>query len=387
MKHKVLHLVPRFGVASQTFVPTLLESLGSSCSATVVSIQPPLSGGDVVCLSGPWQRLINGVLRRWPVNKPGAWVERPYGVSKQVRELIDDHSIQLVHCHFGQAFYYWSRLGLKNKPVVVSFHGADVLSVPQLNPDYRRVLNKSLRQENVRAIVPSEYLKGELVRVFSMPSSAIDVVANTYSDSIFTGKVGGEACGKNFTVSCVGRFVACKGHRYLLEAFARFRRSHPDAKLLLVGTSEGTLDIEELIHHFDLRDATEVLLDIPHHEIAQVLGRSSVYVQASVPDPDTGQEESFGVAALEALVQGVPAVLSRSGGLAELIKDDLAPAVQGVPPGDVSAIDSALDRMYELAEPCDTSQSTAYYREQFSGDKAAARVVDVYERTIAARRP
>jgi glycosyltransferase involved in cell wall biosynthesis len=80
---------------------------------------------------------------------------------------------------------------------------------------------------------------------------------------------------------------------------------------------------------------------VPHDELLRMYGRAAVVVCPS-------RREGFGVACLEAMAAGRPVVASAVGGLRDLVVDGETGLL--VPPGDVSALRAALERLLGDAE-------------------------------------
>jgi phosphatidylinositol alpha-1,6-mannosyltransferase len=117
------------------------------------------------------------------------------------------------------------------------------------------------------------------------------------------------------TVLAVGRLVPIKGFDLLVRACAAQGADPAPIDLVLLGEGPERDELRRLAR------ALGVSLRLPgtvsRAEVAAWLGAADVYAQPSRV-LDTGRTEGLPVATLEALQVGVPAVLSDSGGLAEL---------------------------------------------------------------------
>ena len=85
-----------------------------------------------------------------------------------------------------------------------------------------------------------------------------------------------------------------------------------------------------------------------------------MYLQPSIVDPKTFQEESFGVTLLEALAVGLPLIVTRTGGMPEIVGEDNAFA-RTVPDRDHDALYRALKEMFEDGS---CFQDTSAYAQQ-----------------------
>jgi len=134
-----------------------------------------------------------------------------------------------------------------------------------------------------------------------------------------------------FVVGIVARLSAQKAHHVLLEAFASLGRSHPHARLVVVGGGERHDELLELAARLGIGDRvhfTGVRPDVP-----ALLPAFDVACLSSV-------HEGVPIFAIEAMAAGLPMVATDCGGLRELVVD----AEQGfiVPVGDATALAESL---------------------------------------------
>lgn len=123
----------------------------------------------------------------------------------------------------------------------------------------------------------------------------------------------GEFAGRR-NIVFVGQVSAHKGVDLLLEAFHFVARSHPDAKLHIVGGCSETFrpKLDEL-----LAMSNGSIKVWGYRERAwEWIRRACVYVH---PTPPSRFHECFPRGALEAMSQGVPTVCFRSGGIQEIV--------------------------------------------------------------------
>lgn len=171
-----------------------------------------------------------------------------------------------------------------------------------------------------------------------------------------------------------GRLVAVKGFDCLLRAFAAMVAAVPQARLQICGDGPLRGELEDLAHDLGIARAVTFLgwrQDYP----APASGWD-VFVQPSL-------EEGFGVALLEAMAQGLPAIASDVGGIPELVQ----PGVTGwlVPPGNDAALARAL--LESLRAPSasrrmgDAARRSA---ERFSAEAMAMQTATLYEELLAA---
>lgn len=110
----------------------------------------------------------------------------------------------------------------------------------------------------------------------------------------------------------VARLSEEKGHRYLLEAYARVRRDLPDARLLVVGDGPLMSDLRAQAAALDLADS--VVFAGLQRAIPEHLALLDAFVLAST-------RESFPLAAREAMAAGKAVIAPRIGGCPEVVDD------------------------------------------------------------------
>jgi glycosyltransferase involved in cell wall biosynthesis len=134
----------------------------------------------------------------------------------------------------------------------------------------------------------------------------------------------------------VGSLCQEKGHRYLIQAFARLRNCIPDACLLLVGSGPDAARLGSLACECGCADAIHFFGESA--EIAQCLQAMDVFVLPSLA-------EGFGLALAEAMACGVPVVASAVGGVPELVTDGVSGLL--VPPADPEALAGSIGRILD----------------------------------------
>jgi glycosyltransferase involved in cell wall biosynthesis len=134
------------------------------------------------------------------------------------------------------------------------------------------------------------------------------------------------------------RFIAEKGHRYLVEAIALLRARKTPIRALLVGDGPLAGEVRNHIHIRGLDDVVEIRASVPHDQAIQLINDADVLVLPST-------QEGLPVAALEAMSLGKPVVASAVGGLKDLVVDGETGLL--VRPADPESLADALGRLAE----------------------------------------
>lgn len=162
-----------------------------------------------------------------------------------------------------------------------------------------------------------------------------------------------------FTVGFLGRFERQKGVDVLLRAFEILRESHPDARLRFAGS--GPISIPP---------GDGVSVDGWVSDSRRWFGSIHLLAVPSFP------WENLGNSPLEALANGVPSVVTNSGGLPETVGQ----FGTVVPPGDVGALADALRDLakhYEEAKQRALA-GRAWVQQEFSPERHIGRLLDIY---------
>lgn len=190
-------------------------------------------------------------------------------------------------------------------------------------------------------------------------------------------------------VLSVARMDPVKRHDLLLRAFARVRRRHPTARLVLVGgesfsTRPETLgedkaerwrtELDRVVRELDLGRSVVFTGSISAAELRAAYGAANVFAHAA-------PWEGFGLVVVEAWTHKLPVVVSRGAGVAELVNE----GVNGfaVPPGRVAAladrIATLLGRPARAEEMGNAGAQTAL---RCHVARAAPRLREIFDRTI-----
>jgi glycosyltransferase involved in cell wall biosynthesis len=173
-------------------------------------------------------------------------------------------------------------------------------------------------------------------------------------------------------VLAIGRLIEQKDHATLLHAFARVRRSHPDARLAILGWGPLEAQTKALVERLGLG---QVALILGRVEPRDWLARADIFAH-------TSRWEGFGIVLLEAMLSRLPVVATRVSAIPEIVEDGetglLAPA------GDTVAVADALARLLSDAELRralgDSGLSRA--RVEFSVEQMVDRTMRVYEEAL-----
>jgi phosphatidylinositol alpha-1,6-mannosyltransferase len=162
---------------------------------------------------------------------------------------------------------------------------------------------------------------------------------------------------------CVGRLIERKGQRYLIEAVKRLTDSGVDVTLDLVGTGDTLTANQAQAQALGVADRVRFVGYVPREQMPAHYASAQVFVLPSY-------NEGMSVATLEAMAAGLPVVVTRTGGTAELVEE----GVNGLTfeRADVETLADHLRRLATNRALTRRMGSASRARaEHFSWDKAA----------------
>jgi glycosyltransferase involved in cell wall biosynthesis len=142
----------------------------------------------------------------------------------------------------------------------------------------------------------------------------------------------------------VGRMVGKKAPLKLLESFRLAMQSNSNLHLDYVGTGPLFKKAQEYVKEHGLQNQVTLHGGQPHQVVLDMLQSSDLFLQHSVVDPESGDEEGMPVIILEAMGYGLPVISTNHAGIPEAVLNGLTGYI--VEEGDVEGM---AQRILELA--------------------------------------
>ena len=238
----------------------------------------------------------------------------------------------LVHAHYASSYGLLATLA-RVRPRIVSVWGMDVFSFPRRSDLHRRLMRWVLGSAD--AVLSTSHVMRE--RVYELVDRSVVVTPF----GIDTHRFCPPSVPRSPDCLCVGTVKALEekyGIDYLLRAFAIVLQKgvHPVGyRLLIVGGGSCRDQLERLAMDLGIIDKVQFIGACVYADVHLWHQALDVAVYPSI-DPS----ESFGVAAVESQSCGVPVVVSRIGGLPEVVVDKVTGTV--VAPRDADALAAAI---------------------------------------------
>jgi colanic acid/amylovoran biosynthesis glycosyltransferase len=149
-----------------------------------------------------------------------------------------------------------------------------------------------------------------------------------------------EACNRFLAI---GRFVPKKGPIYLLEAFRLAAARDSTIVLDYIGGGELLPAAQQFVNACRLNDRVRLHGPAKDDVKFRLARECGVFVQHSVTDPETGDEEGLPAAIQEAMALGMTVISTRHAGIPEAIEHDVSGLL--VEERDVEAMAGAMGRV------------------------------------------
>jgi glycosyltransferase involved in cell wall biosynthesis len=142
-------------------------------------------------------------------------------------------------------------------------------------------------------------------------------------------------------VGFVGSLKPWHGLPILIDAFARFQRNYPQARLLLVGDGKERDRLSQEIATRKLESAVDFTGAVSPQTVPHWLAQMDVAV---APYPPSEDFYFSPLKVYEYMAAGLPVVASNIGQISQIIDDGVNGLL--VPPGDATALADALEQLW-----------------------------------------
>ncbi|SFI84849.1 N-acetyl-alpha-D-glucosaminyl L-malate synthase BshA [Kaistella treverensis] len=244
---------------------------------------------------------------------------QPYDIalSSMIYRVVNLYKLDLLHAHYAIPYAYAAFTAKqmlkeegKDVPLVTTLHGTDITLVGQ-HPSYKHAVEFSINQSDTITSV-SESLKKDTLQFFKI-TKEIQVITNFIDNSDFIG-----------SSSCQRKQFAEEDEKILIhvsnlrpvkrveEVMQIFKNVNAKVKSKLIIIGEGP-DMEKINQFLEENPSLigKVRLLGKVNDLYKVLQLSDVFLLPS-------EQESFGLAALEAMAAETPVISSNAGGIPEV---------------------------------------------------------------------
>jgi teichuronic acid biosynthesis glycosyltransferase TuaC len=319
----------------------------------------------------------------------GTWAAPPLGLA--LRRLRRSFAFDLVHAHnavpAGEAVRRALRAG--DVPLVVSVHGGDVLYTAASPPTGSAAGAAAVARGlgGARLVLANSQGIAELARAHGAGETRVvhlgaDLPIRPYSSrrtespgraETTQGRAGRSSSPALVTVA---HLVARKRHADVLRALAVLSPRHPTLRYEIIGEGPERVALEGLATRLGIAERVEFHGQLPPAQAVEQARRCTLFVMPST-------EEAFGVAYVEAMAGGLPAIGCRG----EPGPEEIAAAGDGfmlVPPGDIERLSQRIDELlsdsHRLREASQRARATI--AAHFTWERCGEDTLAAYEHAL-----
>ncbi|CAL66606.1 N-acetyl-alpha-D-glucosaminyl L-malate synthase BshA [Christiangramia forsetii] len=308
---------------------------------------------------------------------------QPYelALSSKLVNVVKNYGIELLHVHYAIPHAYAGYMAKKmleeegiSIPMVTTLHGTDITLVGN-HPFYKPAVTFSINNSDVVTSV-SKSLKEDTLKFFEIRRN-IEVIPNFIDVSKFAQKSFTD-CQRELMahddekiITHVSNFRKVKRIEDVVKIFFEVQKK-VKARLMMVGEGPERAAAEQLVRELNISD--RVLFLGQSNEIDKILCFSDLFLLPS-------ETESFGLAALEAMVQSVPVISSNTGGLPEVNINNFSGFLHEV--GDVEGMSkSAISILGDSTKLTKFKQQAREAAERFDINQIVPRYEELYEKAL-----
>ncbi|MDE6769381.1 MAG: glycosyltransferase family 4 protein [Muribaculaceae bacterium] len=282
----------------------------------------------------------------------------------------------IIHAH--DWLTYPAGIHAKNvtgKPLVIHVHASEFdRSRGKPNPTVFAIEKDGMNNAD-HIITVSNLTRDTVINKYGIDPAKVTTVHNAViplSDELLNLK---RKDGKDKVITFLGRITMQKGPEYFVEAAAKVLKKNKNVRFVMAGGGDMEEKMIRLAAKRGIADRFHFTGFLRGKEVYQMFRDSDVYVMPSVSEP-------FGISPLEAMEMGVPSIISKQSGCAEILENVIKTDYW-----DVDAMADAMHSIITNKALFDTLRDRGI--EEIHGitwEKAGKKVIDIYKNVINSRK-
>ena len=257
------------------------------------------------------------------------------------------------------------------KPLVIHVHATDFdRSRGNVNPTVFNIELDGMHHAD-HIITVSDLTRRTVIEKYGIDPAKVTTVHNAVtplSQDLLDIKVERP---KDKVVTFLGRITMQKGPEYFVEAAARVLKLDKNVRFVMAGSGDMMNKMIDLAAERGIADRFHFPGFQKGRQVYETFAASDVYIMPSVSEP-------FGISPLEAMQMGVPSIISKQSGCAEILTNVIKT--------DYWDIDAMADAIYSIITyPAMHDQlKEAGLKEvnQITWQKAGQKVIDIYNKVL-----
>ena len=257
------------------------------------------------------------------------------------------------------------------KPLVIHVHATDFdRSRGNVNPTVFAIEKDGMNNAD-HIITVSNLTRQTVIEKYGINPDKVTTVHNAVeplSEEIRSIKM---QKGKDKVVTFLGRITMQKGPEYFVEAASRVLSKTHNVRFVMAGSGDMMEKMIRLAADRDIADRFHFTGFLKGRQVYEMLAASDVYIMPSVSEP-------FGISPLEAMQMGVPSIISKQSGCAEILEN-----VIKVDYWDINALADSIYAIIKYPALYNHLRDKGLAEiDTIQWKKAGAKVIDIYHKVI-----
>ncbi len=260
---------------------------------------------------------------------------------------------------------------VSGKPLVIHVHATEFdRSRGKPNPTVFGIEKDGMNNAD-HIITVSNLTRNTVIHNYGIAPSKVTTVHNAVTPLTPEQLNVPEHRSKDKVVTFLGRITMQKGPEYFVEAAAKVLKNNPGVRFVMAGSGD-------MMNKMILLAAERGISDRFHFpgfqkgaQVYEMLKASDVYVMPSVSEP-------FGISPLEAMQMGVPSIISKQSGCAEILTNVIKTDYW-----DIDAMADAINSIVTYPAMYNQLREDGLNEvNQITWDKAGQKVIDIYNKVL-----
>ncbi len=257
------------------------------------------------------------------------------------------------------------------KPLVIHVHATDYdRSRGNVNPTVFSIERDGMLQAD-HIITVSNLTRRTVIERYGIDPNKVTTVHNAViplSQELLDVEVEKP---KEKVVTFLGRITMQKGPEYFVEAAAKVLKNNRNVRFVMAGSGDMMDKMIRLAAQRDIADRFHFPGFQKGKQVYEMLKASDVYIMPSVSEP-------FGISPLEAMQMGVPSIISKQSGCAEILNNVIKTDYW-----DIDAMADAINAIISYPALYNQLRQDGLDEvAQITWDKAGQKVIDIYNKVL-----
>jgi L-malate glycosyltransferase len=286
-----------------------------------------------------------------------------------IKDLLKSFQPDIFHAHFLSSYGLIGAL-VNFHPYYVSVWGTDIFEFPKKNLLNRKLIEFTLNKAD--RICSTSHVMGKEINKYTNK----DISITPFGVDLNNFKPLEKEDKSDIQIGIVKALSDKYGIGTLIKAFKMVHEEHPLTELVIVGGGPQLDDYKKLSHELNIAEKVKFIGRIPNTDVPKLINQMDIF---TVPSRD---QESFGVAAVEAMACGVPVVVTNVGGLPEVVMEGETGFI--VPKEDPKRLAAAITRLIvDKKERLKMGhKGVEHVRKEYDWYENASRMEKLYQQTL-----